>query len=293
VPVVLMSESTEHDAPRSRWKEWLKGQILALCSGALVGGSAHIRYLIRLGMPPGQIFEGYDVVDNDYFRRATATVRQHSGALRAEFGLPQQYFLASARFIERKNLSRLLEAYGRYRGRFAAHEANRHSKHEPWSLVLLGDGPEKGAIERLISGQGLQSSVRLPGFRQYSELPVYYGLANAFVHASTSEPWGLVVNEAMASGLPVLVSNRCGCVPDLVRECWNGFTFDPGNVEQLARLMFRLSSVGPQLARMSRASVEMISNWAPSRFANGLRASAENAVKSKLQMRALWQNGLF
>ena len=126
--------------------------------------------------------------------------------------------------------------------------------------MLLGDGPLKSDLCRLISDLGLQHSVLLPGFKQYPELPAYYGLASAFVHASTTEQWGLVVNEAMASGLPVLVSNRCGCAADLVQEGVNGFTFDPFNVEQLAQLMFQISAFQPfRLSAFGSASREIIS----------------------------------
>ena len=74
------------------------------------------------------------------------------------------------------------------------------------------------SCERERSALGLDNDVIFPGFIQYDELPAYYGLAKAFIHASTVEQWGLVVNEALAAGLPVLVSERCGCAPDLVRE---------------------------------------------------------------------------
>jgi 1,2-diacylglycerol 3-alpha-glucosyltransferase len=59
------------------------------------------------------------------------------------------------------------------------------------------------------------------------------GLASAFIQASTTEQWGLVVNEAMASGLPVLVSERCGCAPDLVKNGVNGYTFDPYDIKEI------------------------------------------------------------
>jgi glycosyltransferase involved in cell wall biosynthesis len=117
----------------------------------------------------------------------------------------------------------------------------------------------------------------MTGFKQYPDLPAYYGLASAFIHASTTEQWGLVVNEAMASGLPVLVSNRCGCAPDLVQERVNGFTFDPLDVEQLARLMVQLSSGLVDLRRMGDASRKIITDWGPERFASGLRQAAEMA----------------
>jgi glycosyltransferase involved in cell wall biosynthesis len=87
----------------------------------------------------------------------------------------------------------------------------------PWDLVLLGDGPLKADLCRLIDDLRIRNRVLMPGFKQYEELPAYYALARAFVHASATEQWGLVVNEASASGLPVIVSNRCGCVPEWCR----------------------------------------------------------------------------
>ena len=141
-------------------------------------------------------------------------------ALRQRLGLPERYFLASARFIEKKNLSGLLHAYAAYR---------RATPDDPWSLVVLGDGELRPELERLRGELGLDDVVSFPGYRSYQELPAYYGLASCFVHASTTEQWGLVVNEAMAAGLPVLVSNRCGCAANLVQEDGvqeggNGFT---------------------------------------------------------------------
>jgi glycosyltransferase involved in cell wall biosynthesis len=127
----------------------------------------------------------------------------------------------------------------------------------------------------------LEDSVLLPGFKQYDELPAFYGPAGAFIHASTTEPWGLVVNEAMASGLPVLVSNRCGCAQDLVQEGKNGFTFDPDNVEELAQLMFQVSAFQPsKLSEFGSESRRIISGWGPERFATGLRDAVAAALES-------------
>ena len=145
-----------------------------------------------------------------YFAEQAANVRAIWPKRSAHsLGLPERYFLASARFVPKKNLLRLLEAYAGYRRRAGA---------DAWHLVLLGDGELRGDIERRSALPDLAGAVILPGFRQYDELPAYYGLARAFVHASTTEQWGLVVNEAMAAGLPVLVSDRCGCAPDLVED---------------------------------------------------------------------------
>ena len=165
-------------------------------------------------------------------------------SFRTRFGLPQRFFLASNRFLPKKNLPGLLRAFAQYRTAAGA---------DPWDLVLLGDGPLRPDVERLIADIGLAGAVHLPGFKQYPELPAYYGLAGAFVHASTSEQWGLVVNEAMAAGLPVLVSDRCGCAPDLVAEGINGFTFPPEDHVRLAGLM---SEVAAQPDRRGNGSSE-------------------------------------
>jgi glycosyltransferase involved in cell wall biosynthesis len=126
---------------------------------------------------------------------------------------------------------------------------------------------------------GLDGSVRLPGFVQYDGLRALYARAGAFILPSVSDPWGLVVNEAMAAGLPVLVSNRCGCAPDLVEEGRNGFTFDPYDIEGLARLMLRMSSMSDaERAAMGQASREIIRRWTPETFATNLMKVVEVAL---------------
>ena len=125
-----------------------------------------------------------------------------------------------------------------------------------------------------------QRSVYFPGFRQIEELPRFYAYAGAFVHASTTEQWGLVVNEAMASGLPVVVSNRVGCAMNLVNEGENGFTFDPLDVEALAKLLSKMTAMTkPERQVMGEASRGIIAEWGPERFASGLKAAVEAALE--------------
>jgi len=218
-------------------------------------------------------------VDNDYFAQRADEIRSQKSVLREKHDLPENYFLSSARFIETKNLPQLLQAYARYRALDAKSGEKSQRAEDPWSLVLLGDGPLRSAIHSQLSTLNLEGHVHLPGFKQYPELPAYYGLASAFIHGSSTEPWGLVVNEAMASALPVLVSNRCGCATDLVREGANGFTFDPRNVEELGGLMLRVAQLpNDRLEHMGKSGREIIANWGPGRFAQGLKAAGEKAV---------------
>ena len=203
-----------------------------------------------------------------------------------------RYFLASARFVEKKNLARLIQAYGLYRQNAEAKNpslnhpteglngASRNTDQSPWDLVLLGDGPLKPELCRLISAGRLTGHVHLPGFKQYDELPLYYGLASAFVHASSTEQWGLVVNEAMASALPVLVSNRCGCAQELVAEGVNGFSFDPSCVEQLAALMQKLSAAGFPRAAFAAESRRMVGKVSVEQFGDNLKMACEHALSN-------------
>src|SRR5206468_7085469 len=177
-----------------------------------------------------------------------------------------------ARFIEKKNLSTLIEAYAKYRRR------SEIAAKVPWDLVLLGDGPLRETLSSQVSTLYLNEHVHLPGFEPYDELPVYYALANAFVHASTTEQWGLVVNEAIASGLPVIVSNRCGCVPELVNG--NGFTFDPTNEHEFnARLLEMASLSDEERKHLGDNSYRIAANFAPERFGEGLKRAASVAME--------------
>jgi len=191
--------------------------------------------------------------------------------MRTRLALPIDFFLVSNRFIEKKNLPSLLDAYARYRNQAGP---------AAWKLVLLGDGPLKLKLQDIVNQYDLTQWVLMPGFKQYDDLPAYYGLAGAFIHASTTEQWGLVVNEAMAAGLPVLVSNRCGCAPDLVEEGRNGYTFDPQDVDALAGLMLKVAADDCDRAAMGQASREIISHWTPQTFAENLSKAVEAAMNA-------------
>ncbi len=108
IPMIVMSESARQDEPRTKWKEMIKRRIISFFSAALVGGQRHVEYLVELGMPRERIFTGYDVVDNEYFRRKAEEIRSQRSEVRKKYALPENYFLASARFIEKKNLPRLI-----------------------------------------------------------------------------------------------------------------------------------------------------------------------------------------
>ncbi len=271
VPAILLSDSTAISNERVWYKELIKRRLVRLYSSAIVAGSPQRDYVASLGMPVSRIFPGWDIVDNDYFATGARRARANIAEVRRKRELPENYFLSINRFVEVKNLRRLMLAYQQYRS--AAGPA-------AWKLVLAGDGPLMPDVLRWRTELALEQDVLLPGFKQYPDLPEFYGPARAFILASTSETWGLVVNEAMASGLPVLISNRCGCAHDLVAEGRNGFSFDPLDTDGLARCMLRLSGPESDLRAMGETSSDIISRWSPEIWAQSLQLASDVAMAS-------------
>jgi len=251
---VLMTESTAEDHARVPWKEWFKAVLIrTLFDAAVTGGLAHRRYLEQLGFPPDRIAGFYDVVDNTYLADRTDELRTQSPQVH---GLPETYFLYVGRLSEEKNIHSLVQAWLAYR-----------ESGGTWSLVLVGDGSEAPTLRHLVASSPFAADVHFAGHKGSRDLPIFYAFAGCFVLPSSREPWGLVVNEAMAAGLPVIVSERCGCAEDLVDPPRNGLIFDPSIDGQLLGCLHQISSASPVTrASMRACSRERISRYSPQNF---------------------------
>ena len=240
---------------------------------AFIPAPSHASYYMKMGFPPERIFYGVDVVDNDFFSARAEAARRQGDSLRTALGLPPQYFIFVGRFIERKGITTLLDAYRKY----AALASKRR-----WGLVLIGEGDEQ---HRLQEQMREFPEVQFAGSRFSEELCLYYGLASAFILPSTIETWGLVINEAMASHLPVLVSKGCGAGRALVEEGENGWTFEVGSADALSQLMFRMSEMpADRLQTMGSRSKEIIDRWSLDTFADSLIAAASVSRRSRRNM---------
>ena len=262
---VLLMDSKYDDSPRNFIKERIKRLFISRFDAALVGGTYSRDYAEFLGIPAPKIFLGCDVVDNQHFAAQADGAGEQAPRLREQYGLPEDYFLYVGRIDDNKNISRLLESYDRYVRSFSG---------EAWHLLVCGSGPLEAELREKARQLGLHK-IHFQGFVQIDQLPIYYGLARCLIFPSLGDTWGLVVNEAMASGLPVLVSKACGCVPDLVQEGVNGHTFDPCDVEALAQLMLKMSSGRVDLRAMRDASRKIIAGWSLETFAQNLLKAVE------------------
>lgn len=261
VPAVMMCESTREDRPRNAFKERLKkGLVQSLFSAAQVGGVRSAAYAGDLGFPSHELAFGHNVVENRFFAGGAERLRSVSEA--SEGRMQAAYFLYVGRLAAEKNLFALIEAFASYRRSGGT-----------WEMVLVGAGPLEADLRAKAAALGVAQATHLLGARPPEGLLECYASAGALVLPSLSEPWGLVVNEAMAAGLPVIVSDKCGCVDDLVEEGANGFLFDPHDSGAFVRCLTRMAALPERdRARMGRRSTEIIARYTPERCAAEVEA---------------------
>jgi glycosyltransferase involved in cell wall biosynthesis len=268
--VILWSSTNEGDKPRRWYKERIKRLLVARCDAANVYGTKSRDYLIKLGMKKEKIFIEGNVTDNNYYREETAKYKENKDELLKDLGLPQHNFIYVGRFSPEKNLMFLLESFNELQSSF---ENN-------WGLLLVGNGPQRELIENTIAGKKIER-VFLPGYKQREEIPLFLALSDVFVLPSVSETWGLAVNEAMAAGMPILVSNKCGCYPDIVRDGINGYSFDPYDRGTLITTMRKMVENGDNLQEMAKASISIIKEYSPERAAQTIFKTIEYVMSRR------------
>jgi glycosyltransferase involved in cell wall biosynthesis len=228
-----------------------------------VPGKASREYLQSLGSEQKIISIAPNAVDNAWFRNRGEEVRRRAADFRASLGLPPRFILFSGRLVPQKGVFDLLDAYAKL-------ESDIRSQ---VGLVFAGDGFCRTELEQ----QAKRISpgvICFTGFAHRENLAGLYALAEALVLPTHSDPWGLVVNEAMACGLPIIVSNVAGCSADLVKDGWNGYIVPPRDADKLSLAINSLVRQPELRERMSARSTEWIQNYSPEACANGLAVAA-------------------
>jgi glycosyltransferase involved in cell wall biosynthesis len=245
--VMVFCEATYLDRPRQSLKDRLKRLFFRNCDGFLCYGQRSKQYLIDLGAPEKKIYVGCHAASTSIdYGAAEALVRR--GALLAAG--PDPTILYVGRFAPEKNIRTLLDAFARLA---AANPAVK--------LRLVGDGPERQSLQTAVSDLGLLEAVSFVGSLSGPLLFDEYSKAAVLVLPSSSEAWGLVVNEALSYGCPVVVSDNCGCVPELVVEGVTGFSFAPFDVENLEEKLYLALSPQFQRLEVARACVQLMSDF--------------------------------
>jgi glycosyltransferase involved in cell wall biosynthesis len=254
IPVAVESDTAEGRADggwRAVFKRLLYPLLFRLPRRFLPGGTRQVRYLARFGVKPERMTVAQMTVDVCAIRRFCATDREGLRlAARARWGLAAdaRIVLYVGRLEAYKGIDVLLAAFFR----FAEEEKSGR-------LVIAGDGSLRGRIEAIATnpGRGVVYLGRLAG----DDVLCAFLAADLVVLPSLFEPWGLVVNEAMACGLPVIVSDRVGCADDLIRHGETGLVVDAGSATELASAIGQLAQDEPVRHRMGQAAERLISNW--------------------------------
>lgn len=209
-----------------------------------VAGERQRQLAYRLGFRGRRCWTGYYACDWERF----AAIHRRTSAPRP------RAFLYTGRYVPVKGLDILVEAYERYRSQVA----------DPWSLICVGAGDQKNL---LVGVEGVTDR----GFLQPDELPEQMAQVAAFVLPSKREPWGVVVQEAAAAGLPLICSDVCGAAVHLLQDGFNGYVFESGNVRHLAECMVRMSELSEATwEAMSRRSHQLSAQYTPRRWADTL-----------------------
>jgi len=264
-PVLLYGDSSFPPAEttwRARLRASLMRRLVRMTTAFLTSGTLNAEYYRHYGADPSRFFLLPWAVDNARFAAASRFAPGERDAMRARFEItPQQVaFVFAAKLIARKDPMTLLRAVATMQ------------KGEQAVVVFLGHGELRESLEAFARDNAVQ--VRFAGFVNQADLPKHYAMCDVFVLPSTDDPRGTVINEAMACGLPIVVTDRCGPVGDIVVDGDNGFVFPVGDYVALASALDRLMDAGLR-TRMAQRSREIISTWDYARGVEGVKAALE------------------
>ena len=237
--LIVMNDSKFDDKPRRIGREIVKALLYQPYHAAFAGSPRAASYLEFLGMRKDRIALGYDTESLD-------RIRALAGNAPAPEGVPHaaRHFTVIARFAPEKNLGLALAAYALYRKSAGAAARELH---------LCGAGPLEAALKAQIAKNGIDG-VRFLGYLQEDGIAKVLAATLALILPSVEEPFGLVVNEALAMGVPVILSENCGARDLLVRSAVNGYVVEPDNEEGLARHMALIAADPAEWARLAANS---------------------------------------
>ena len=261
-PFFLYGDSS-FPPPENTWRARLRAgfvrTIFRLAGGFLVSGVLNAEYYKHYGADERRFFLVPWAIDNERFIEASRFGPGERDAMRARFDIApgQIVFVFSGKLVPRKDPLTLLRAVSRMRRRNRA------------VVVLLGHGELREQVEAFARENGV--AVRFAGFVNQSELPRYYAMSDVFVLPSVYEPRGAVINEAMACGLPVVVTDRCGSIGDVVQENDNALIYPAGDADALGAHLDRLVEEDALRMQMGARSRDIIATWDYARGVEGVR----------------------
>lgn len=252
IPLILRLDSVilyRKNQFKQKTKDLLLPKLFRFFDAFFAVGSLSRQALVHYGVPDEKIFLFPYAVDNDRFSLESRQAGENRLQLRKVWGLPPNavVFIAVIKFVPREGVLDLLSAFARVR------------RVEPNAVLLLvGDGPQRQAVEKMMVNEHLTNVVWV-GYQPYSQLPILYGISDVFIHPPHEECWGVSVNEAMACGLPLILSDMVGSGADLLDG--NGLSYEAGNIEELTDCIANLARNQELRIKMGKRSLEIIEKW--------------------------------
>jgi glycosyltransferase involved in cell wall biosynthesis len=275
IPYITWVESTlGQPSKRRSVAKPLNRIIIKNAAAMVIPGSKAEDYVKSLGGTQEKIFIAPNSVDNEYFKNESEKYRQYKEELKSRLEINSELTILSiAQLIRRKGIHLLIEAFSLVRKEFGN-----------VGLAILGEGKSKGELIRLCQKLKLKD-VYFIGSVPYSQLIQYYALADIFALPSLEEVWGLVLNEAMACGLPVITTKAVGAVPDLIKDGEDGFVVNAGDSHQLHQAIKNMLQNRDRMKRMGQtAQQRVLKQFSPGDTAQGFIKAIEFARRGKRQI---------
>lgn len=275
---LLLREAQNLIQPRPWHKRLAKRLTLPIlfrfAVGAYVGEPARA-YLRHYGMPERRLYEALHCVDNGFFQRHRDELRRRRREVRLSLGISDDapVIVFVGKLTPGKQPLELVRAFAKVR------------RARPCWLLLVGDGELRGEIESLVKREQIPD-VRLAGFMNQAQIPSAYTAADVFVLPSRADVWGMVVNEALNFGLPVVLSDKVGAAYDLALAAGNGLVFPADDVQALARSLEQLVRDAALREQMGARSLVVAERHGPRRSADGLVAAVLAASRGRLPVTA-------
>lgn len=227
----------------------LTDHIISNADAIIVPGELSRQYHIASGASVDRVFVGPSIVDNDFYIQQTSKLKPEKECQKRDLGINRNnVILYVGQLVDRKGLHILLAAYKSFKKEF------------PDScLVIVGDGPLKEPLNRACAEEQIDD-VLFTGWVSENEKVMYFTIADVFILPTLEDVWGLVVNEAMCCGLPVITTNVAGCSRDLIVPGENGYIINPKNSDEILQALVNVFKDPSRSELMGRRSLEIIQN---------------------------------
>lgn len=249
IPSILWSANTINALGDLKpWQVRIKKHLARYFDHFMAPGSQGSEYFKSLGMPADKIHICNNVVDNSLFAKAREVTEDEKKALKTELGLTGPVAFYCGQFIARKGLDTLIEAVDMIDPKLN------------FSLLALGGGPLQDQLQNSFK-TSTKRKLSIPGFVQPSDIYKYYAISDVFILPAHIDTWGMVVNEAMAAGVPVIVSTGAGAHADMVQDGQSGMVFAKGDAAGLAKAMERVLSSSPLRDKMIKIADTILEQY--------------------------------